>query len=75
MKDRLLSLAQVMQMTGLSEAQLAGLVRAGKFMRPDPPRWRQSAVQSWMEDHQGTQAKLDAIRQAQAIRRGGGRYH
>lgn len=52
LKDRLLKLAQVLEITGLSKAMIYRLVRAGKFPRPCKPggtatRWVESEVRQW----------------------------
>lgn len=52
LNDRLLKLAQVMQITGLSKGMVYRLVREGKFPKPCKPggiatRWVEREVRAW----------------------------
>jgi len=52
LNDRLLKLAQVMEITGLSKGMVYRLVSEGKFPKPCKPggiatRWVESEVRAW----------------------------
>ena len=61
LNDRLLKLAQVMEITGLSKAMVYRLIGQGKFPEPCKPggiasRWVESEVRTWREQVEAARA-------------------
>ena len=61
LNDRLLKLAQVLEITGLSKAMVYRLVGQGKFPGPCKPggiasRWIESEVRAWREQVEAARA-------------------
>lgn len=61
LNDRLLRLAQVLEITGLSKAMVYRLVSQEKFPRPCKPggiatRWVESEVRNWREQIEAARA-------------------
>jgi len=61
LNDRLLKLAQVMEITGLSKAMVYRLVSQGRFPKPCKPggiatRWVESEVRAWRKKVEAARA-------------------
>jgi len=61
LSDRLLRLAQILEITGLSKAMIYRLVREGKFPKPCKPggiatRWVESEVRAWRYEVEAARA-------------------
>jgi prophage regulatory protein len=61
LNDRLLRLAQVLEITGLSKGMVYRLVREGKFPKPCKPggiatRWVESELRAWREHVEAARA-------------------
>ena len=61
LNDRLLRLAQVLEITGLSKAMVYRLVSEGKFPKPCKPggiatRWVESELRAWREQVEAARA-------------------
>jgi prophage regulatory protein len=61
LNDRLLRLAQVLEITGLSKGMVYRLVREGKFPEPCKPggiatRWVESELRAWREHVEAARA-------------------